>query len=272
MSKENREFKGIWFPAEVWLDKRLTAIEKMILMEIDSLDNDSHCYASNEHLAEFCQCSQSKVSGAISKLKSLGYVRVKSFDGRKRILESCLTVSIGQTTKKEKSAQQNLEQRVLDESSSKNTSKDEEELPYAEIIGYLNEKRGKSFRHTTADYRREIHARWVDEGKPDISEFVAKCKYVIDVKCAEWLGTDFENNLNPKTLFRAANFDRYANQSMPNKTSKAQRQMDLSVYEQTKVGSIRINNGITEVYQADGTWKAQESTNHGKDEFDDIPY
>lgn len=96
-----------------------------------------------------------------------------------------------------------------------NKKEDKEKLPYAEIIGYLNEKRGKNFRHTTADYRREIHARWVDEGKPDIAEFVAKCKYVIDVKCADWLGTDLENNLNPKTLFRAANFDRYANQSMP---------------------------------------------------------
>jgi uncharacterized phage protein (TIGR02220 family) len=215
MTDDKREFKGIWFPAEVWLDERLTALEKMILMEIDSLDNEDNCYASNEHLAKFCQCSQSKVSGAISKLKKLGYVRVKSFDGRKRILESCLTVSISQTNKKEKSAQQNLEERVLDETSSKNTSKDKEELPYAEIIDYLNEKTGKHFRSTTEDYRREIHARWVDESKPDVSEFVAKCRYVIDVKCAEWLGTDFDKNLNPKTLFRAANFDRYANQSMP---------------------------------------------------------
>lgn len=120
--KEKREFKGIWFPAEVWLDERLTALEKMILMEIDSLDNEDNCYASNEHLAKFCQCSQSKVSSAISKLKKLGYVRVKSFDGRKRILESCLTVSIRQTNKKEKSAQQNLEERVLVETTSESTS------------------------------------------------------------------------------------------------------------------------------------------------------
>lgn len=113
MPEDKREFKGVWFPAEVWLDERLTALEKIILIEIDSLDGEDGCYASNEYLAKFCQCSQSKVSSAIAKLKKLGYIRVKSFDGRKRTLESCLTFSIGQTNKKEKSAQQNLEERVL---------------------------------------------------------------------------------------------------------------------------------------------------------------
>ena len=53
MAGEKRDFKGVWFPAEVWLDERLTALDKFILMEIDSLDNDDGCYASNEHLAKF---------------------------------------------------------------------------------------------------------------------------------------------------------------------------------------------------------------------------
>lgn len=110
---KNRGFRGVWIPAEVWLDERLTAIEKMILMEIDSLDGDNGCYASNEYLAEFCQCSKSKVSAAISKLKKLGYVRVKSFDGRKRTLESTLTVTSKQTSKINKADSQNVEQIVL---------------------------------------------------------------------------------------------------------------------------------------------------------------
>lgn len=124
MADDKREFKGVWFPAEVWLDERLTALEKIILMEIDSLDKEDGCFASNEYLAKFCQCSQSKVSSAISKLKKLGYIRVKSFDGRKRFLKSCMSFSVGQTTKKEKSAYQNLEEIVLEDSTSKNTSRD----------------------------------------------------------------------------------------------------------------------------------------------------
>ena len=52
----NRDFKGVWIPREVWLDSRLSMLDKGILAEIDSLDmSDSGCFASNEHLADFCQ-------------------------------------------------------------------------------------------------------------------------------------------------------------------------------------------------------------------------
>ena len=137
MDKEKREFKGIWFPAEIWLDERLTALEKIILLEIDSLDGEDGCYASNEYLAGFCQCSQTKVSSAISKLKKLGYVKIASFDGRRRVLHSCIAMTIGetdgnceppsqdtvsQTYKNCESPSQNLEQRVLVETPRETTN------------------------------------------------------------------------------------------------------------------------------------------------------
>lgn len=84
-----RDFKGIWIPSDIWLDERLNALEKAILMEIDSLDVDG-CYASNEYLADFCKCSERKITEAISKLIELGYISLKSFDGRTRILISNL--------------------------------------------------------------------------------------------------------------------------------------------------------------------------------------
>ena len=86
---DNRDFKGVWIPKKVWLDTRLNALDKGILMEIDSLDQgEKGCYASNEHLAEFCQCSKTKVSTAISKLIECGYLYIQNFDGRKRELKS----------------------------------------------------------------------------------------------------------------------------------------------------------------------------------------
>lgn len=95
-----RDFKGVWIPKEVWLDKRLSMLDKGILTEIDSLDmGEKGCFASNEHLAEFCQCSLTKVSTSISKLIELGYVSVVSFDGRKRFLKSRLSKSERQTFK-----------------------------------------------------------------------------------------------------------------------------------------------------------------------------
>lgn len=105
MSKEfnyPRDFKGVWIPKQVFLDERLNAIEKIILIEIDSLDaEDSEgCYASNEYLSNFCKCSMTKVSTSISKLIKLGYLYVSKNDGRKRYLKSRLSNSESQNFKK----------------------------------------------------------------------------------------------------------------------------------------------------------------------------
>lgn len=100
----DRDFKGIWIPKEVWLDERLSPLEKIILAEIDSLDTEEYggCVAGNDYLAEFCQCSANKVALAVSKLKELGYIELVSFDGRTRKLKSRLNISQRQTLKKSK--------------------------------------------------------------------------------------------------------------------------------------------------------------------------
>ena len=79
-----RDFKGIWIPKEIWLSEELTLLEKIIYVEIDSLDNETHCTASNEYFAEFCNCSESKISKSIRKLEKLGMIEIMNFDGRKR--------------------------------------------------------------------------------------------------------------------------------------------------------------------------------------------
>ena len=80
----NRDFKGVWIPKEIWLNKDLTLLEKIIYIEIDSLDNEDHCIASNKYFAEFCDCSESKVSKAITKLQDLNMLEIIAFDGRHR--------------------------------------------------------------------------------------------------------------------------------------------------------------------------------------------
>ena len=92
---EERDFKGVWIPREIWLDDRLNALDKVILTEIDSLDSsEKGCWASNKYIAEFCQCSESKVSQTITKLTKLGYLRVVSFDGRQREIKSNIAMAI----------------------------------------------------------------------------------------------------------------------------------------------------------------------------------
>lgn len=69
-------------------------------MEIDSLDSDERgCYASNEYLAQFCLCSERKVSDAVSKLIELGYITQDGFDGRSRILRSCIAKTARQSSR-----------------------------------------------------------------------------------------------------------------------------------------------------------------------------
>ena len=93
MGNLDRDFKGIWIPKEIWLDERLSAIDKIVFSEIHSLSGtDRGCFISNERLAKFCQCSVPTITRSISKLKELGLIKVVAFDGRQRMLESCLVV------------------------------------------------------------------------------------------------------------------------------------------------------------------------------------
>lgn len=76
---------GIWIPAEILHNKELTSTEKILYAEIYYLDRpDIHCTASNEHLSEFLDMSESGVKKCLAHLKELGYIRSISFDGRKR--------------------------------------------------------------------------------------------------------------------------------------------------------------------------------------------
>lgn len=77
MERMPRDFKGVWIPKEIWLSEKLSLIEKVILVEIQSLDNERGCFASNRHFSEFCGVSPRQVSTHISSLKSKGYISVK---------------------------------------------------------------------------------------------------------------------------------------------------------------------------------------------------
>lgn len=141
MTNQERDFKGVWIPRIVWLDDRLNALEKVILTEIDSLDQGERgCWASNKHIAQFCQCSETKVSTAISKLVKLGYLYVQSFDGRQRELKSSLSKFETLHFKNCEADSQNLKQSNTENNPSTNTtrskkaSKAETQKSFDEII------------------------------------------------------------------------------------------------------------------------------------------
>lgn len=84
--------------------------------------------------------------------------------------------------------------------------KPKEDIPYGEIIDYLNEKCGTTYKATTKTTREHIRARYADGFKLD--DF----KKVIDNKSAEWLGDEkMQKFLRPETLF-GTKFESYLNQ------------------------------------------------------------
>jgi hypothetical protein len=116
----DRDFKGIWIPKEIWLDDNLSHTERFLLVEIDSLDNQDGCYASNEYLANFLRTSEKTISQSISNLKTMGYITQESFDGRKRILRSCINIITRQGTPKGVGC---INKKVKHNNTSNNTSK-----------------------------------------------------------------------------------------------------------------------------------------------------
>lgn len=72
----NRNFKGVWISKELWLSTELTLQEKVFLTEIDSLDNEQGCFASNTYFADFFQLSKSRVSQIINGLEKKKLINI----------------------------------------------------------------------------------------------------------------------------------------------------------------------------------------------------
>lgn len=103
---------------------------------------------------------------------------------------------------------------------------------YKNIIAYLNEKAGTRYKYTTGKTRSCIHARF-EEGFT-LDDF----KVVIDKKCADWIGTDYEKYLRPETLF-SPKFEGYLNEK-PRKAvnNNGANRNDYSEYTDGRYGTI----------------------------------
>ena len=88
-----------------------------------------------------------------------------------------------------------------------------------EVISYLNLKAKKNFKVDTSSHQKFIKAR-LKEGYV-LEDF----KKVVDVMVAKWKGTEYEQYLQPQTLF-GNKMDNYLNQPMPRKVHSFQSAVD----------------------------------------------
>lgn len=112
-----------------------------------------------------------------------------------------------------------------------------------EIVQYLNMRTGAKYKSSTSKTKQLINAR-VNEGFT-VDDF----KTVIDKKCVEWDGTEFEKFLRPNTLF-GTKFESYLNQKVVKPKTKKSDAIDAVKDLYTKYGG---NNYEQETTDTEGT-------------------
>ena len=102
---------------------------------------------------------------------------------------------------------------------------------YSAVIAYLNEKAHTSFRAGSKQTQQHINAR-IQEGYT-IEDF----KIVIDKKCDEWIGTDFQQYLRPVTLF-GTKFESYLNAPVFKRKNYGKTGIEINKPEQDDLAGI----------------------------------
>lgn len=104
-----------------------------------------------------------------------------------------------------------------------NMSDESDATPYKTIIEYLNKKVNKKFSYKSVSNRKLIKARFNEGYKLD--DFIK----VIDIKTNEWINDDkMKSYLQPSTLFRGSNFDKYLNQEIPKSSNESNEDTFIS--------------------------------------------
>lgn len=162
----------------------------------------------------------SKVSDTIAEIAVKNFLRHSIVKGGKPV-EDCIKKEMSKVKNKdlivrvfdfisEKDDLNETVKKIINEYENDNDNDNDNDVSYhdsstiREIIEYLNQKANVSYKASTKKTKSCIHAR-ITEGFT-VDDF----KTVIDKKCAEWIGTDFQQYLRPETLF-GTKFESYLN-------------------------------------------------------------
>lgn len=219
---EERQFKGVWIPREIWLSEDLTIQEKVILVEIDSLETeDRGCYASNKYFSDFFKLTSQRVSQIIKNLESKNYLKIDYITKDKQIIERQIRIQKPPYPEVSnifdrgiKFSKEGYQENFKENNTYINNINNNKYI--VEIIDYLNEKTNSNYKTTTKATEQKINAR-LREGFT-LEDF----KKVIDKKTDEWMGTQLEQYLRPDTLF-GTKFESYLNQNIIKQEHKETR-------------------------------------------------
>lgn len=194
-------------PANVRYDKDLTPNAKLLYGEITALCNqEGYCWANNHYFSELYGVSKTTISKWINQLVERKYISSEMIykKGTKEILNRYLKLVNDPIEEKNNTP---IEDKFKDNITSLNTTSNTTlDIPYVEIINYLNDVSDKNYRSSTKKTKDLIKARF-NEGFT-VEDF----KKVIDIKTAEWKDSEkWSKYLQPTTLF-GTKFEGYLNQ------------------------------------------------------------
>ena len=116
----NRDFKGVWIPKEIWLDKQLTWMEKIVITEINSLDGDEGCFASNNYFAKFFNLTPGRISQIISSLIYKKYISAEYIREGKEVIKRVVRI-LNTSIKNSKEGIKNSKEGYLENAQDNNT-------------------------------------------------------------------------------------------------------------------------------------------------------
>jgi len=181
-------------------------------------------YYTNEQLMIDLNCNSNKTIIKIKKeLKDAGLITEvrQGMNLPNRIYLGALNGSVESTFQEVQKVHHGSVENTLSEVQKVHTIKTENTktennnnifLICQEVISYLNLKAKKNFKVDTASHQKFIKAR-LKEGYV-LEDF----KKVVDIMVAKWKGTEYEQYLQPQTLF-GNKMDNYLNQPMPKRST-----------------------------------------------------
>jgi uncharacterized phage protein (TIGR02220 family) len=201
------------------------------------IDGRNWTYNSVHAFAEqFPYATDGQIAGALRKLRDAGLVDTGQYceDKRDRSLwytlsERGAAIFYGNAPNQQEEciAQNNGMDSANSENDYISTDVNADAKPdneqFKQVIAYLNEKAGRSYRLAKAS-RKLIAARFADGYTLD--DF----KRVIDNMVARWKGTEWEQYLQPSTLFAQSHFDEYLNKPATTQAKLQQGGFDAARY------------------------------------------
>lgn len=146
-----RQFTGVWLPRELLLDKRLTAVDKILYAEITSF-GDKGCWKKSEELMSLCGVKKDAFIASCKRLIDFGYITQSREYGRMRRKST-----LGFSQQSEKPADEQSEKpadhidNTIDNTIDTINSKVSKNL-----LDLLNEKTKRNFRILPRGYKETL--------------------------------------------------------------------------------------------------------------------